>query len=96
MGRLDKYKQIRNIKQKYLFSAFLFLLLLVTGICIVDNSTNSLMGEGSSISIFAVKNHSSYMEIIFMNQKLYVNTQYINRDMNRLKEKVSELFSGRD
>lgn len=92
MNRLEKYKQIRNLKQKYLLSIFLFVMLLVSGMCIADYSTNKLMGEGNGINLFTMKNNNSYMEIIFLNQRLYINTQYINRDIGRLKNEASKLL----
>ena len=49
MNRLKKYKQMRNVRQKYLFLVFLLILILIAGICTVDYSVNNLMGKVSKL-----------------------------------------------
>jgi hypothetical protein len=96
MGRLEKFRQARNIRHKYFLSAVIFLFLLVAGMVIADYSVNSLIEGDMGVSVFAVENSGKYIEITFMNQKLYVNTQYINRDLGKLKLQVARLFGQAD
>lgn len=92
MGRVEKFKELRNLRNKYLFSVFLFLLLLTAGICTADYSINGLMGGQRGLDIIVFKNNNSYLEIKFMNQKIYLNTQYVSRDLDRLRQEVKKLL----
>lgn len=92
MGRLEKYKQLRGLKQRFLIAAAVFLFILISGIYIADSSINSLMLGSSSPSVFSVKESGSSVEVLFMNQKVYLNTQYLRRDMKHLQEMLDKLF----
>lgn len=92
MSRLEKFRQARSIRHKYFLSAAIFVFLLVAGMCTVDYSVNSLIEGDRGVSVFNVANNERYIEITFMNQKLYINTQYINRDFVKLKDKLSEIL----
>ncbi len=93
MSRLEKYRQLRGLKQRYFISVLVFLFLLVTGICIADSSINGLMAGGSGLNIFSVKNDGDSVQVVFMNQKVYLNTQYIRHDMQRLEDGLDRLFA---
>lgn len=92
MSRVEKFKQKRNLRQKYVSAAFLFFFLLTAGILSVDYSTNYLVSGRHGIALIALNSKSASLEIVFMNQRLYVNTQYINRDLNKLKDEFQKLF----
>jgi hypothetical protein len=96
MDRVEKFRQARNLRQKYIFSAIVFMFLLTAGICVADYSVNGLMEGSKGLAIIAVKTNETDIEIEFMNQKLYINTQYINRDIGRLKHEVTNLFGAQD
>lgn len=93
MGRVEVFKEVRRRKTKYVL-LFLFVLVIMTlGILTVDSSVNHLMNDESSIKIFSVKNMGdAHLEICIMNKKLYVNIQYINRDIQWLKDALDKLF----
>ena len=93
MSRVEKFKQKRNLKHKYITAALLFFFLLTAGILSVDYSTNYLVAGRQGIALAALNNKTTSLEIVFMNQKLYINTQYINRDLSRLKSKLQQLFN---
>lgn len=92
MNRLEKYKQMRGLRQRYLISILLFMFLLVAGICIADTSINGLMSGGSGLNIFSVNNYGNSLEVVFMNKKIYLNVQYIQRDLGNLKEEADKLL----
>lgn len=92
MGRLEKYRQMRNLRQKYMISVLLFLFFLAAGICIADSSINGLMSGGTGVNIFSVTKYENSIRIIFMNQTLYLNTQYVKRDMENLRDGLDKLF----
>lgn len=96
MSRLEKYKQLRSLRQRYFISVLLFLFLLVTGICIADSSINGLMVGSSGLNIFSVKNYEGSLQIVFMNQKVYLNTQYIQRDLQNLRKEADRLLGLED
>ena len=78
--------EIRITKMKYVFSFFLFFILLVTGICAVDYSANLLMNDVPSIKIFSVAEKGASGEISLFNYKFSLDTTYVKRDMDRLKK----------
>jgi len=92
MGRVEKYRQLRNLRQRFILSAALFIILVTAGICAADYSINGLMMGGSGLNLMFVNDKGNYIEIVFMNQKLYINTQYISRDIGRLKQEAAKLF----
>jgi len=92
LGRLEKFKQKRNLRRKYFLAALLFFLLLTAGLLSVDYSTNFLINGQHGIAMVAFSNKEANLEVAFMNKKLYINTQYINRDLKKLKKRLEEVF----
>lgn len=92
MSRVEKFKQKRNLRHKYVSAVLLFFLMLTAGILSVDYSTNYLVSGRHGIALIALNNKAASLEIVFMNQKLYVNTQYINSDLKKLKGELQKLF----
>lgn len=95
MGRLHKFREIRVLRQKYFFSIFIFLTILSMGLCIADYSVNSLIGVQKGLKFFSMRNYESYLEVIFMNQKLDIDTEYINRDLKRLRAQAERIIGGK-
>ena len=93
MGRMEKFKQKRNLRKKYVSAALLFFFMSTAGIFSVDYTTNYLMTGRQCISFVTMNSRETYLEIVLMNQRLYVNTQYINRDLNRLKTEIKRFFN---
>ena len=92
MNRVDRFKQKRNLRQKYFTAAFLSLLLLTSGILLVDDSTNFLLSGKHGIQFVELNHMENSLEIVVMNRKIYINTQYIQRDMKHLKDRLHELL----
>jgi len=90
LGRLEKFKLKRNLRHKYVIAALLFFSLLTAGVLSVDYSTNYLLNGRQGIAMVAFNNKEISMEIVFMNQKLYLNTQYIKRDLDKLKNVLKD------
>lgn len=92
MSRLEEFRQKRSLRRKYLLAALLFFLLLSAGLLSVDYSTNFLINGQQGAEFISFNNKGSNLEIAFMNKKLYINTQYINRDLEKLKKRFGEVF----
>lgn len=92
MNRLEKFKQRRCLRKKYLSAAFVFFFILTAGLMSADYATNALMTGHQGIEFISFENRQTYLEIVLMNQKIYINTRYINRDTERLKNELIKLF----
>jgi len=92
MGRVEKFKQLRNLRQKYIISVLIFITLLTVGICTADYSINNLIGMEQGLRIFNVSNTENKVEIVLMNQKIELNLGYINSDLEKLRQFFSNLF----
>ncbi len=94
MNRLEKFKQRRCLRKKYLSAALVFFFLLTAGFIAADYATNTLMTGHQGIEFISIEDKQTYLEIIMMNQKICINTQYINRDAERLKNDLIKAFGG--
>lgn len=93
MGRVEKFKEVRMTKVKFVASILLFVVILSVGIMAVDYSLNSIVTNNSTINVLKiVKVAENKLEIDFANKKYSLNTTYINRDLNRLKLRFSQLL----
>lgn len=87
MSRVDRFRQYRYIRRKIAASFILFVLLMITGIFVADYSVNSILRNEKKINIVSIKAvKGNFIEISLMNQRIYINTRYINRDLKRIKE----------
>lgn len=91
-NRVEKYRQKRILRQKTITAIFLFFFILTSGILAVDYGTNSLVAGREGIAIAAVSSGDSCIEITIMNRKIYLNTQYIKRDLENLKDYLRSIF----
>jgi hypothetical protein len=89
MGRVEKFKEIRLLRRKYIFSFLLIVVVFVAGICFTDYSINSLMKNENRLSIvtYSLKNNSN-IEISILNNKFYFDISYLKRDLGKLKTLV--------
>ena len=92
MGRVEKFKQMRALRHKYFISVIIFVTLLTAGICVADYSVNSLLGVDGGLKVFSVNNSDNKLEIIFMNQQLHFNMEYLNKDMGKLRQFLADIF----
>jgi hypothetical protein len=90
LGRLEKFREARRFKIKYMYTFLLIFILLVSGICIVDYSVNNLLKNSKNIGIISAKTDETELEISILNYKLRLNTKYINRDINKLKSFIKK------
>ena len=86
MSRVERFREARKYRRKIFSSIFLFFLLLITGICIVDYTTNSLLKNENCINIFSIQSGDSYIEIAFMNNRFRLDTTYIEKDRKKIRE----------
>lgn len=92
MGRVEKYRQLRALRQKYFFSIVIFFTLFTAGFCAADCSVNSLMDGQKGLNFFTLNNYGSYIEVVFMNKKIDIDTEYVNKDLNRLRQQASRIL----
>ncbi len=92
MGRVEKYKQLRNLRQRYVISVVIFVVLLTAGIGTADYSVNSLIGTGRGIRILNVSSNNNKLEIDFMNQKFQFDLEYVNNDLEKLRQFLAGIF----
>ena len=92
LNRVERFRHRRVLIKGYITAALLSLFFLTTGILTVDRATNLLVSGCQGVALAGVDSSSSSLEITVMNQKIYLNTQYINRDIERLREKLRRLF----
>jgi hypothetical protein len=87
MKRLEKYRAIRIARKKCIFISLMCFIIIFTGILTVDYSLNTLMNGENGIKLFAVKKiEDECYQIIIFNKSLYLNTNHIKEDFNRLAE----------
>ena len=86
MNRLEKYKEIRKTRRRYVSLFLVFFSLLVLGACITDYALNGLMKDQKGINLVSLASSDTYAEISILNHKYYLNTTYISRDLERAKK----------
>lgn len=91
-SRVERYRQKRIIRKRTITAILLFFFLLTSGILIVDNGTNYLVEGNKGVSMATVNSSDDFIEIKIMNRSIFLNKQYVNRDLQYLKEKLSEIF----
>lgn len=91
-SRVERYRQKRIIRKRTTTAILLFFFLLIAGILIVDNGTNHLVEGSDGVAMAAVNSSDDSIEIILMNRSIFLNKQYINRDLKYLKDKLHEIF----
>lgn len=84
LGRLERYKEIRQNRRKIKSSIFLFFLVLVSGTCTADYAVNSLMKNEKRIEIIRFENRHRYYEISLLNKRLYIDTESMKNDFMEL------------
>jgi cell division septal protein FtsQ len=95
-SRVERFKEHRKIKRKYLLAALILLLLLVMGILVSDYSVNYLLKDDKHVNIVGIKSVDEYQyEISFLDYRLYITTKYISRDYEKLRNLVSSFFNAR-
>lgn len=87
--RLEKFREARRSRRRYLCAFLLFFLLVMLGVCIADFSINNMMKNQSGIELVHFqKINESFLEISLLDKKFYIDTSYVNRDFQNLKRKM--------
>lgn len=93
MGRVEQFRTARKTRWRYIGSFVLFFTLLTVGICTADYSVNSIAKNEKRVELITFKGlDKSFYEINLANKKFYVNTEYIQRDYQRFKNRVLGLL----
>lgn len=95
MNRVERFRQLRKSRRKYILVVILFIMLVISGICIVDYSINSLMYDNNQIEVLSFRNSDNCFEISILKNKFYVNTTYMKRDYEKLKGLITGLFQSK-
>lgn len=91
MNRLEKYKKIRAMRKKCIFVCMLSFFIMFSGILVADCSINELMNREKGLAIVSIKSYKDdYYYVKVFNRYIVVNTKYIKKDINRLKNWLSE------
>jgi hypothetical protein len=86
LSRVEMYRTKRHRRRMCFGAVLLFAFILTAGILTVDLVTNSLVCGQRRFSIAAFENRGSTLEITFMNRTFCINTEYLNRDLERLRQ----------
>ncbi len=93
MSRLEKYKGIRQIRRKYILSVSLVLVLLISGLSLADSSVNYLMTGEKQPGVFSIHQKDElHLEVRCFGYKFDINTFYIKRDYQNLKNSIEKLI----
>lgn len=92
MGRVEKFRQLRNLRQKYVISILVFITLLTVGIFTADYSVNNLIGTERGLKIFNMSSSNNIFELVFMNQKIRFDLEYVNNDLEKLRQLLAGIF----
>lgn len=92
MSRLENFRKER--RHKRIFKALLlsFFVFLSLGMLSADYSLNSMKKAQGEISMVRVIKSGQYVEMSFLNNKLYLNTTYLERDMSNVKKYLMSVF----
>lgn len=94
MSRVERLKEKKSYRRKYVGLAVLFFSVVFAGICAADYSVNSLMTNQKCIKIISFRNYAeSSFEISIMDKKVHFNTKYIEKDIKNIKNKISGLMN---
>lgn len=86
--RLEIYRR-KRIRRKVSFAALIIVgFLLIAGIVIVDISVNRLVSGKQTLSLIDVKNHVTHVEITVMNHRIRIDTEYLSKDIEALKDLI--------
>ncbi|MCX8130998.1 MAG: hypothetical protein N3I35_12980 [Clostridia bacterium] len=92
MNRVERFKVERKFRLKCTLLIVLFLILILTGICVSDYSINTLMKNEKKISLITVKQEGSFnMSVSIMNIAIHLDTSYFSKDLKKIKEKLKEI-----
>lgn len=83
--RLEIYRRKRIRRKKCFAAVTLIVLLLTGGILVVDRAVNGLVSGYDGLALASLECRGTSIEITLMNRTITINTEYLNRDMERIK-----------
>lgn len=87
MGRVEKFKELREFQRKRLLIGFLALGLLISGISMADYALNSLIRNQKHVSFFSIQDaNNNCTEISLLNEKIYVDRNIFIRELDGIRE----------
>ena len=89
MSRLEDFKKNRIVKKRFVSLLSLCFIIVVVGIYAADCSINTMIGGPQQIKVADIKSiDGGYVEVSFIDKKLYINTKYVNRDFSKIIELI--------
>ncbi|AUS95924.1 hypothetical protein CDQ84_07610 [Clostridium thermosuccinogenes] len=93
MGRVERFREIRISRRKFRLSFLFFFLLVITGLCVVDYSVNSIMKNEYSVEFVSLEREgSSLYSLNIFDHKIYINTEYVEKDFRRIKSAINSIL----
>jgi hypothetical protein len=92
LSRVERFKEIRKFKRKLIFTFMFSLFLLLTGTSVTDYSINNLMKNEKGLNIVSYTHHNHCLEISIMGYKMHIDTTYIKRDYDNVKDFLLNFF----
>ena len=92
MNRVERFKEVRKLKRKYMLVVLFLILFMISGICIADYSINNLMYDDNHIEVISIHNSGAYLEISILKSKIYINTTSMKKDYEKVKGLITGLF----
>jgi hypothetical protein len=91
MGRVEEFRQARQFRKKLLLALFLFLVMMIVGLCVSDYSINTLLKNSKRVELVKIENKGSTVyELSFLKRKLLIDTVYMRKDWKRLMEFIKK------
>lgn len=82
---MEKYREYRRIKKKYISAACLFIILLTAGVGLTDYTSNYLINSDKDIKIISFRVNTDYLEVSLMNAKFHIDISYLNNDLRKIR-----------
>jgi hypothetical protein len=93
MKRVEKYRESRYVKRKFILSFLLFFSLTIIGLCASDYSVNNILKNEKKIKLVCIeKKDSNIYKLDILNKSIEINTTYISRDYDNLKKALTGLI----
>lgn len=93
MSRIKKAQEQKKIKHTFIYPIIIFIVTAVVLIIIVDYRINSTMGLGKVRVInINTKDRAAVTVCLLGHQLVKVNTIYLKKDINKLKEYAETVF----
>lgn len=89
MTRYERFRELRVFKIKLSIFCIGFVIVLFTGIGVVDYSVSSLLGKQGMEAVSITRYNKDYYRLNFFDESMYINVKYIMNDYKRFVEWIN-------